>query len=159
MPASPHAAPASLDTIDEQLLALLTRNARESTTNLAKKVGLSRPAVHERIRRLERDGVIRGYTTLCAPGTVTSGLRAQVLIYLDPRQQERVLETLSGYPEVRRLMTVSGEYDLVAELAARDPAELDRLLVKIGKVPGVSKTITLLMLATRVDRDHIVSYG
>lgn len=152
MPAS---SPAPLDAIDEQLLTLLTRNARESTTNLAKKVGLSRPAVHERIRRLERDGVIRGYTALCAPAAVNAGLRAQVLIYLDARQQERVLEALSGYPEVRRLMTVSGEYDLVAELAARDPAELDRLLVKIGKVPGINKTITLLMLASRVDRDRI----
>lgn len=142
-----------LDDIDEQLVTLLTRNARESTTNLAKRVGLSRPAVHERIRRLEQDGFIQGYTTICARPGPSQGLRAEVLVSLDPKHQDRIVDTLSGYPEVRRLMVVSGEYDLVAELSVRDPAELDRMLGRIGKVPGVSKTITLLVLSLRLDRE------
>ena len=142
-----------LDAIDEQLIALLTRNARESTTTLAKKVGLSRPAVHARIRRLEVDGVIQGYTALCRRPAGVAQLRAEVLISLDPKLQDRILDALSAYPEVRRLATVSGEYDLLAELAVRDTGELDRLLTRIGKVPGISDTITLVILATRVDRD------
>lgn len=142
-----------LDEIDEQLIALLTRNGRESATTLAKKVGLSRPAVHARIRRLEVEGVIQGYTALCRAPGAGSGLRAEVLISLDPKFQDRILDALSAYPEVRRLATVSGEYDLIAELAVRDPGELDRLLTRIGKVPGITDTITLVLLATRVDRD------
>jgi DNA-binding Lrp family transcriptional regulator len=143
----------ALDDIDERLVALLVRNARESTTNLAKRVGLSRPAVHERIRRLERAGVLRGYTALVAGDAAPSGIRAQVLVSLEPRHQERILDSLSGLAEVRRLATVSGEYDVVAEVAVRDPGELDRLLTRIGRIPGIIRTVTLVTLTTSVDRD------
>jgi DNA-binding Lrp family transcriptional regulator len=141
-----------LDEIDLQLIALLKSNARESTSNLAKRVGLSRPAVHERVKRLERDQIIRGFTILTAqPSRET--LRAHVLIHLDPKVQDRIEETLSRYPQIRQLTIVSGEYDLVCELAVRDAAELDSTLGKMGKIPGVEKTITLVILATPVARE------
>lgn len=143
-----------LDEIDERLLALLVRNARESTTNLAKRVGLSRPAVHDRIRRLERDGFIHGYTTIVARDASRPMLRAQVLISLEPRYQERIVEAMSGLTEVRRLMTVSGEYDLVAEVAAQDSGELDRMLTRIGKIPGIARTVTLVVLTASLDRER-----
>ena len=146
-----------LDEIDERLLLLLERNARESTTNLAKKVGLSRPAVHERIRRLEREGVVRGYTALLAAAAAPRQMAAHVLVSLEPRFHERIVETLSALPEVRRLTTVSGEYDLVAEVAVRDPAELDRLLTRIGKIPGIARTVTLVVLTSWVDRGRKIA--
>lgn len=143
-----------LDEIDERLLALLVRNARESTTNLAKRVGLSRPAVHDRIRRLERDGFIHGYTAIVAREAARPMLRAQVLISLEPRYQERIVEAMSGLADVRRLMTVSGEYDLVAEVAAQDSGELDRMLTRIGKIPGIARTVTLVVLTASLDRER-----
>lgn len=143
-----------LDAVDERLLALMSRNARESTTNLAKRVGLSRPAVHDRIRRLERDGFIHGYTTITSSPPSRSTLRAQVLVALEPRFQERILEAMAGLGEVRRLMTVSGEYDLVAEVAVQDSGELDRLLTRIGKIPGIARTVTLVILTASLDRDR-----
>jgi len=143
-----------LDAIDERLLALMSRNARESTTNLAKRVGLSRPAVHDRIRRLERDGFIHGYTAITSFPPSRSTLRAQVLVALEPRYQERILEAMAGLGEVRRVMTVSGEYDLVAEVAVQDSGELDRLLTRIGKIPGIARTVTLVVLTASLDRDR-----
>jgi DNA-binding Lrp family transcriptional regulator len=143
-----------LDEIDERLLALLVRNARESTTNLAKRVGLSRPAVHDRILRLERDGFIHGYSAITPREASRSTLRAQVLIALEPRHQERILEAMTGLGEVRRLMTVSGEYDLVAEVAVQDSGELDRLLTRIGRIPGIARTVTLVVLTASLDRDR-----
>jgi DNA-binding Lrp family transcriptional regulator len=146
-----------LDEIDERLLALLVRNARESTTNLAKRVGLSRPAVHDRIRRLERDRFIHGYTAITAREASRTTLRAQVLVALEPRYQERIAEAMAGLAEVRRLMTVSGEYDLVAEVAVQDSGELDRLLTRIGKIPGIARTVTLVVLTTSLDRERLPS--
>lgn len=140
-----------LDDTDERLISLLTRNARTPVATLAREVGLSRPAVHERLQRLERDGVIQGYTVI-APVAGRRGLRVHVLVCLEPKVQDRVIDILSGIPALKRLFTVSGEYDLVLELAIEDAEELDRLLTKIGKVQGVTKTITLVNLSKRVDR-------
>jgi len=141
-----------LDPADRRLLALLQANAREPAASLARKLGLSRSAIQARIARLERDGVIKGYTARLASDADGSGIRAHVAMAVTPKSAERVVRALRGMPEVKSLSAVSGDYDLLAILAAETPARLDALLDEIGGLDGVERTTTSLMLNKHFER-------
>ena len=93
---------------DTKLLALLKANAREPTASLARKLGLARSTVQERIARLEREGAIKGYTVRLSEEAETRSLRAVVMITADPKQADRVSAELKRMAEVRSLSAVSG---------------------------------------------------
>src|SRR6185437_124315 len=118
---------------DQQLIALLKANAREPTASLARKLGLARSTVQERIARLEREGTIKGYTLRLADGAEASRLRAIVMITADPKQAERVALELKRMPEVRTLCAVSGAHDMAASVEADTPAKMDAALDRIGR--------------------------
>jgi DNA-binding Lrp family transcriptional regulator len=137
---------------DRSLLALLAANARESTASIARKLGLSRTTVQERIRRLERTGVIAGYTVRLAEGMERDRLRAEVLLNVSPKQAERVARELKAMPHCTALHAVSGVFDYVATVEADATAELDRYLDAIGQLSGVERTQTLIVLSTKFER-------
>ena len=137
---------------DRRLLALLKANARESTASLARKLGLSRTTVQERIRRLERNGVIAGYTVRIAEDLARNVLSAQVLLCVDPKQSERVVAELKAMPRCTALRAVSGVFDYVATVEADTTAELDRWLDRIGQLQGIERTQTLVILSTKFER-------
>ena len=136
---------------DSQLLALLRANAREPTASLARKLGLARSTVQERIARLERDGVIKGYTIRVADERAST-LRAVVMISTDPKQADRVSVELKKMPEVRSLAALSGSYDLVAMIETETPARIDVLLDRIGRAPGVARTVSSIILSEKFSR-------
>jgi DNA-binding Lrp family transcriptional regulator len=142
----------SLDDTDRRLIALLRANARTPTASLARSLGLSRSAVQERLRRLERDGVIRGYTLILGEDGGQSGVSAHVLLTLDPKQQDRALAAIKGLPEVVAAYTVSGAHDAIAMLVAQTSAHLDEVLTRIGKMPGVNRTTSSILLSTLFER-------
>jgi DNA-binding Lrp family transcriptional regulator len=136
---------------DSQLLALLRANAREPTASLARKLGLARSTVQERIARLERDGVIKGYTIRVADESAST-LRAVVMISTDPKQADRVSVELKKMPEVRSLAALSGSYDLIAMIETETPARIDVLLDRIGRAPGVARTVSSIILSEKFSR-------
>jgi DNA-binding Lrp family transcriptional regulator len=140
------------DETDEKLLGLLRVNARTPAAALARELGISRPAVHERIKKLEKSGVIQGYTIVAA-NTASTALRAHVLVGLDPKLHDRAIAALRAFRAIRRLHTVSGDFDLLLELSAATAEELDDVLTRIGHVAGVKQTRTSVLLSTRLDRD------
>ena len=140
-----------LDQIDERLIALLRANARTPAALLSRQLGLSRSAVQDRMRRLERDGVLRGYTALLGE-VPASPFLAQVLVQLDPKLHDRAVSALRGMPEVLRCCTVSGEPDLVIEVTAPSADALDDVLTRIGKLYGVARTTSHVVLSTKWDR-------
>ena len=142
----------TLDDKDRQLIALLRANARQPAALLARKLGLSRSAVQERLKRLERDGVIAGYTVVLGDADPKAGVSAQVMLTLDPKLQDRAVAALSGLPEVVSAHTVSGIYDLVAEVTASTSEALDEVLTRIGKLPGVTRTTSSILLSTKFER-------
>lgn len=142
----------SLDDTDRRLLALLGANARTPTALLARQLGLSRSSVQERLKRLERDGVIAGYTVMLGTAVPASGVSAQVMLTLDPKLQDRAVDALRGLPEVTSARTVSGRYDLVAEVTAPTSEALDAVLTRIGKLPGVTRTTSSILLSTKFQR-------
>ena len=142
----------SLDDTDRRLLALLSANARTPTALLARHLGLSRSTVQERLKRLERDRVIVGYTVTLGAVEAPAGVGAQVMLTLDPKFQDRAVEALRGLPEVKSARTVSGRYDLVAEVTAPTSEALDAVLTRIGKLPGVTRTTSSILLSTKFRR-------
>jgi DNA-binding Lrp family transcriptional regulator len=137
---------------DAKLIDLLRANAREPTASLARKLGLARSTVQERIARLERDGIIRGYTVRLADGAEANRLRAVVMISTDPKQADRVSVELKKMPEVRSLAALSGSYDLVAMVETDSAARIDALLDRIGRAPGVARTVSSIILSEKFSR-------
>lgn len=141
-----------MDTTDERLLALLEADARTSVTALAAKLKLARSTVQDRLNRLERGGVIRGYTIRRADGRAARLIRAQVMLSADPKLAERIVADLKALPELKRLVTVSGEFDLIAEIAAETTERLDTLLDHIGRLKGVQRTMSSIILSVKAER-------
>lgn len=137
---------------DADLLALLRANAREPTASLARKLGLARSTVQERIARLERDGTITGYTVRIADGAEAKKLRAVVMISADPKQADRVTAELKKMTEVRTLSAVAGAYDLIATVESDSTARIDELLDRIGRAPGVARTVSSIVLSEKFRR-------
>lgn len=137
---------------DLQLIALLKANAREPVATLARKLGLSRTTVQDRLKRLEAAGVIRGYTVLLSDEGAHAGIRAFVTIEVEARRAVEVTRALQRLPEIEALFTVSGKYDLVALVKAASAERMDALLDKVGLVPGVVRTESAIILSTKADR-------
>ena len=140
------------DDLDRQLLALLEANARESAANLARKLGVARTTVLARLARLEREGVIVGYTVRLGHHVAERSVQAYVGIVTEPKKAKDVVKKLGRLPELRQLASVSGEFDYIALLRAESTQRLDALLDEIGEINGVTKTTTSVVLALRVDR-------
>ncbi len=141
-----------MDETDEQLLSLLTQNARSPVASLAKSLGLARSTVQSRLERLERDGVIAGYTLRLGEAARGERIRATALLQIEPMTLPAVLSRLKALPQVRAAHTASGRFDLIVRLSAPTTAALDRALDAIGDVPGVRSSESLIHLSTRIDR-------
>lgn len=141
-----------LSTADEQLLSLLRENARRSTAEIARRLKLSRTTVHSRIERLERRGVIEGYTVRVAQDYERAQIRAHIQIAVLPRRMVSVVKALREIPEVRTLHSVSGASDLVALGVAATVGEMDVLTDRIGMIDGVERTTSSIILSTKFSR-------
>ena len=136
---------------DRELISLLQSNAREPVASLARKLNLSRTTVQDRLRRLEVDKVIEGYV-LKLTEAAGAGIKAFVTIEVEPKRTQDVVRALVKLPHLDQLHSVSGKYDLVARLGVANSDELDKLLDRIGQVPGVTGTESAIILSTKLDR-------
>lgn len=141
-----------MDAIDERLLVLLSENARASVSELGRKLGLSRTTVQSRIERLERKGIIAGYTARLTEAYERGLVRAHVMITALPKSARRVEGELRRLPSVKTLHSVSGHFDMIAVVAAATIAELDDIIDRIGAFEGVERTTSSIILSTRIQR-------
>jgi DNA-binding Lrp family transcriptional regulator len=142
----------TLNAKDRELLAILSENAREQTATIARKLGLSRTTVQAKIERLEREGVITGYGVRLSDAFESGMVKAHVLITIAPKTLSRITTELHAIAEVRALHSVSGSFDLIAIVAAASIAELDHLIDRIGEIDGVERTLSSIILSTRILR-------
>ena len=141
-----------LSPADETLLSLLRADARAPTAEIARKLQLSRTTVQSRIERLERMGVIAGYTVLLSDEFERERIRALIMVTVFPKQMAAVVEALRQMPAVRTLQSVSGAWDLVAMAVVPTIGDMDALTDRIGAVDGVERTISSLVLSTKFER-------
>lgn len=141
-----------MDEIDTSLIALLRQNARLPVASLAQSLGLARSTVQSRLERLERQGVIRGYTIRLGQAAEATTIRATALLQIEPRTLPAVLTRLKAVEEIATVHTTSGRFDLIVTLVAPSTEALDRALDAIGAAQGVRSSESLVHLSTRIDR-------
>lgn len=137
---------------DQSLVALLRENARASTAELARRLGVSRTTVQSRIERLEARGVIAGYGVRLSRDYEQGLVRAYVLLTVTPKLADRVVRELRALPVVRTLHSVSGNFDMIVVVESPSISDLDALLDRIGAMEGVERTLSSIVLSTRIDR-------
>ncbi len=142
-----------MDDIDRRMIAELSANARIPVATLAKRLDVARSTAQARLERLEQSGIIDGYTLRLGDVVRTRQIRSTALLQIEPRATATVIQRLKAMPEVGRVHTTSGRFDLIVELATATTEELDRLLDQIGAVPGVQGSESLIHLSTRISRD------
>lgn len=139
---------ASLDDTDRELIALLRDNARTPVVALAKQLRVARATVQNRIARLERDGVIVGYSVRLKPAAEAQRIRALMSIAVEGNRTAEVLRELRGHPNVAALHSTNGRWDLVAELRADNLEAFDSVLSGVRLIAGIAHTETSILLST-----------
>jgi len=143
-----------VDALDRQVLLALQADGRISNLALARSLGLSPSAMLGRVRRLERSGVIRGYRAVIDPAALDVTVRAFVLARLREHSEQSLRsfeEGIQSVPGVRACYHVTGQFDMVVELAVRDLDHLSQLIrVDIARIPGVMNLETMLIMAESV---------
>jgi Lrp/AsnC family leucine-responsive transcriptional regulator len=139
-----------VDDIDLRLVELLRANARLSFAELARQVGLSAPAVHDRIGKLESSGVLRGYRADAEPEAIGLGVTALIGLVQDSGgDTDDVLETLRDMPEIESCYFMAGVESFLLKARVGTIAELEHLIVRLNRTPGVASTRTAIALSTK----------
>jgi DNA-binding Lrp family transcriptional regulator len=139
-----------MDDLDRQLLALLRADSRAPVASLASKLKVSRGTVQNRIDRMRRPGgAIQGFTVRTRPEMEESRIRAIMGIAIEGERSAAVNKALRGLPEVDKVHTTNGRWDLIAELETATLAEFSRTLDQIRMIEGIASTETSILLATQ----------
>lgn len=137
-----------MDDTDRQLIALLRQDARTPVATLAGKLGVSRGTVSNRLRKLEDEQVIVGYSVRLRPDAEPNQIRAWMGVLVDGNQTRAVIAALLGEPGVAALHDTNGRWDLLAELRAESMGELSQVLERVRLIKGIANTETSILLAS-----------
>lgn len=149
---------AVIDERDRQILQLVQRDASLAQAEIARQVGLSTAAVHERLKKLEASGVIRRWTAVVDGPAVGAAITAFVEVFLDhPRHEPALLERVVGLDEVLECHHVTGEFSLLLKVRVHDMEALRQLLLhQLSALEGVSRTRTVMVLSTVKEETYVV---
>ena len=140
--------PHDYDGLDRRLIALLREDARAPLSRLAKQLGVARGTVQNRLDRLLESGALLGFTVRIREDINDENIRAIMLVEVNGRSTSQVIRALRGMPELEKLHTTNGNWDLVAEMRAESLKEFDRLLRRVREIDGVVNSETSLLLTT-----------
>jgi DNA-binding Lrp family transcriptional regulator len=142
-----------MDEVDRTIVALLREDARRSYKDIGNRVHLTAPAVKRRVDRLERDGVILGYTAVVDPPAFGWHAEAFVDLYCDGRMPaEAIKQAVSSEPGVVSAHTVAGEASAMIHVMAEDTKDLESALERIRSTDGITRTVTEVVLSTLLQR-------
>jgi DNA-binding Lrp family transcriptional regulator len=137
---------------ESELLRLLQENSRRTISDLANELGLSRATVQQTMDRLERKGVIQGYTIKINPHYQQQQVSAYIMISVIPKKTADIVRQIQKHPELDMLCTISGQYDLIAKVTEPTTEALDSIIDGIATLDGVEKTLSHIVLSRKVDR-------
>jgi len=146
--------PPNMDQLDVEILRRLSQDARKSYLEIARELKVANATVHERISKLREKGILKGFYTQISTEKLGRPITAFVgLITSQNKQLHRLVERLTQIQEIDEAHTVTGKYDFLIKLRARNNEELQELLNRIGSIPGVSRHETMMALTTILERD------
>jgi Lrp/AsnC family transcriptional regulator for asnA, asnC and gidA len=143
-----------LDDVDNTILGMLVEDSRTTLDSISEEVGLSSPAIRERINKLQQEGVIKGFSTIIDYKKLGYGLTAFIGLSMDDSKccQEDVFVELEKIPEVLEAHFTNGEEDVLVKVVSRDTEALVGLLGKLNTIDSVNRTRTLIALKTPIER-------
>ena len=148
-----------LDAIDRHILRLLREDGRMPHAAIAKEVGLSGPAVHERVRKLEQSGVIAGYTAILDPELLDRSHVAFALVTLSEGNEfaadDPIVARICEEPDVLEFHRVAGEDCYLIKIRTATNRDLERILRRIRAIRGVARSRTTIVLSTELERPTI----
>lgn len=149
----------ALDSIDRRILRLLRQDGRMAHSAIAKEVGLSGPAVHERVRKLEQRGVIGSYTAVLEPEKLDRSNMAFVMVTLSEGNEfahdEPIVARICEEPDVLEFHRIAGEDCYLVKIRTGTSKELEQLLRRIRAIRGVARTRTTIVLSTELEKPTI----
>ncbi len=138
-----------IDELDRKLIALLRADSRTPAATLATALKVSRGTVQNRIDRLTARGIIQGFTIRTRPEIEANRVRAIMCVAIEGERTGAVVKALRGYPEVDKVHTTNGRWDLVVEIDVENLSEFSRSLDRIREIEGIASTETSILLATQ----------
>lgn len=145
---------AKLDGIDKKILRFLMEDARKPVLEIARSIGISGAAIHQRLRKLESSGLLSGSKFIVNPKSLGYTTMAYIGIYLDKAMSNpRAVKQLEKIPEVLECHYTTGNWSILIKVLCRDNEHLMQVLNKeIQQIEGVSRTETFISLAQQIDR-------
>ncbi|MGQ9644310.1 MAG: Lrp/AsnC family transcriptional regulator, partial [Ignavibacterium sp.] len=141
-----------IDSIDKQILSILQQDAQITNVELARKIGISPPAMLERVKRLEKNGIIKRYVAIVDPSKISKGIFALVSVSLSAHQLSSIdqfTRQIKKLDEVLECYHVAGEEDFILKIAVSSIEEYEKfILSKLTKINGVNKVNTKFVLST-----------
>jgi Lrp/AsnC family leucine-responsive transcriptional regulator len=144
--------PRRLDPFDRKILGALVVDAGQGYAALGEKVGLSAPAVHERVRRLRQAGILKGTHARLDGAAVGKPLLAFVHVEAAGWGKSERMMQLSRFPEVEEMHSVAGDASMILKVRMQSPAALEALLAQVHSLTGVTGTRSFIALSTYLDR-------
>ena len=142
-----------MDLLDTKILGLLQLSGRMSVKDIAAEVNLTAPAVSERIKKLEKEGVILGYTAVVNPEKLGRPIHAIINVSIDPHDREKLIEYINGEPCIIWCHHVTGNYSYVVRIDAHEMNDIERIITDFQKL---GETSTQIILSTPLSRKNIV---
>lgn len=142
-----------MEELDRKILSLLSHDGRMSFTDLGRATGLSTSAVHQRVRRLESRGVIRGYRAVIDPEAIALPLTAFVAVKtIDPADVDKAPDLIATIPAVEACYSVAGDEAYLLKVRCSSPQTLETLLAQIRAAAGVTTSTTVVLSTPFEDR-------
>ena len=141
-----------MDELDQKLIGILRLNARESVTSLARSLNASRSTVQDRLARLEKNGTIKGYRVELDEKTDSRLIRSFVTVSVEPQKTNLIIAEIKTFHNVTSIHTVSGKFDVLVEVGTQNTEAMDKILDRLGEIPGVIRTESSIVLSTRLQR-------
>lgn len=139
-----------MNNLDASIVALLKRNARISVTQMSHELGVSRVAIDSHIKKMESSGVITGYTVTLGAEEFRHNVSGWILINVSANEEEDIISQMTMMPEISRLYTTNGRWDLAAEIQTPTLEAFDVAISRLRQIPGIRETDTSLLLSSRI---------
>jgi len=136
--------------LDASIIALLKRNARMSVTQMSHELGVSRVTVDSHVKKMEASGVITGYTVTLGSEEFRHNVSGWIMINVSANEEEDIISKMVAMPEITRLHTTNGRWDLAAEIQTDTLEAFDTAISRLRQIPGIKDTDTSLLLSSRV---------
>jgi len=142
----------ALDRFDRRILGCLVEDGRRTFADIGAEVGLSAPAVHERVRRLKLSGALRGTSARLDPAMVGKPFMAFVHVDADGWGKGPRMMALQRFPEVEEMHSVAGDASVILKVRSAGPQAMEHFLAQLYATPGVRATRSYVVLSTFLER-------